>query len=305
MFSCFDLTTLHKKNLIAAVTLGLFLAACSSNENDAEIVNARTPSSYHIVKKGESIEAICARYKISKADLIAINSLKPPYKLFAKQRIRVKSIKSQEGQYYASGDDIVVKNIDDELPKLPDNAMQDHTKEQQNNDHALPMPGAAETGTGTPVLGENVLTEQTTPSQAQQSETTSAFYQWPVQGKVLQSFGQKAADGTIQESVSIQAPAGTKVKSVAQGEVLRAGRLREIQEWGNVVIIKQKDGRVCVYGFLKEVYAKKGQAVSAGDVIGTVGVNKAKNKAMLVFQMRAKKGGKLITVDPMSYFEPR
>lgn len=304
--------------IISLLSLALMIGCSDRANGPAEIVNARAQSSYHIVKKGETIEQICKKYKISRADLIALNNLKPPYKLFNKQRVKIKTIESSNTPYYAASEDLVVKNLDDDkTPTTPSQPESDKNQTMQSDNYSTPIPAindkqkqglsssdlSDDASSATSIQDE--LPENTTTPIEQTSNTTahdgSSVYDWPVTGKVVQTFGQKGTDGAIQQSLSIQAPAGTKVKSVAEGEVVRAGKIRELQELGNMAIVEQKDGNRAIYGFLKEVYVKKGQTVGRGTVLGTVGVNKAKNKAMLVFQLRAKKGGKSVPVDPMKF----
>lgn len=310
---------MQKKTIRVLSLLSIaLLSGCSDRASGpAEIVNARAQSSYHIVKKGETIDQICKKYKISRSDFIALNNLKSPYKLFNKQRVKIKTIESLNSHYYASGDDLVVKNLDDDKT-LNTSSANDIQQKKESSDlqvgttdlNAQPFNSNNEMSLSKEVASDDLpnesLTTQNRPSTEQSPVNTTPYegtslYDWPVFGKVVQSFGQKGSDGAVQQSLSIQAPAGTKVKSVAEGEVVRAGKIRELQELGNIAIVEQKDGHRAIYGFLKEVYVKKGQHIDKGSVIGTVGVNKAKNKAMLVFQLRAKKGGKSIPVDPMKF----
>ena len=68
--------------------------------------------------------------------------------------------------------------------------------------------------------------------------------------------------------VDYAAPTGTPIRSVGDGVVAFAGVQRG---YGNVVEIKHRDGKSTLYAHMHTIAVRKGQAVSQGDRIGTVG----------------------------------
>lgn len=301
-------------NVYIACAVALFLIGCGSDRHSEydmpEIVDGRSQSTYHIVKKGETLDSIAKKYATSKNALIRVNKIKPPYAVYPRQRIKiiktfaVEEDKTSPGAQMGYGPEsgITIQHNPSDQTTSFENAslLSDKSTETEKSPDDLKKvdeQSLSQTSQDTVSEPKEKPLEST-----YEKESTTGIYSQPVQGKIVQRFGQTAADGTVQESLSIQAPPGTKVKSVADGEILRSGKIPELREWGNIIIIKQKDGRVSVYGFLKDVHVKKGQKIVKGQSIGTVGMNKAKNKSMLVYQLRDKRNGKLVPVDPLKYF---
>lgn len=285
---------LHTLCILGA--FGFVLTGCSNSKHESpEVVHVHTQSNYHTVKKGDTLDSIATRYHIAKTDLILINHIKPPYKIYPKQILKIKMLQKKNQKYYAQSDELIIKNLPSET--------QTETTNEIKTEEKGPTTGIAEDASQTPPNPpfETTLEKPNAPHPTEKKPVSDEAYNWPVFGKVIQTFGQKAKDGTIQESLGIQAPAGTKVKSVTSGTVFKAGKFKELRELDNIVVIKQDDGRVSIYGFLKEIYVKKGQKVFQNDPVGTVGMNKIKNKAMLAYQLRASRNGKLVSIDPMPY----
>ena len=73
------------------------------------------------------------------------------------------------------------------------------------------------------------------------------------------------------QGVDFSAPRGTEVVATAGGKVT-ASRQSSLQAgYGNYVSINHGDGFVTHYSHLDEIFVKRGERVSKGDVIGTVG----------------------------------
>src|SRR3954451_8892166 len=76
------------RTLWTAVILGcgLLLAACAGREASVGPGAKPAPSSarheiYIVVQRGHTLDAVAGRFNVAKADIIAINNLKPPYAL--------------------------------------------------------------------------------------------------------------------------------------------------------------------------------------------------------------------------------
>ena len=310
-----------------ALALLLILSSCSERQTPSEIVHGRNQSVYHKVKADETLETIATAHNIDMETLLRNNPrLKKNRRLYRGQRLLI-STKTNEVDmpYYAANDDLTVRKID------PTVSSTDVTPALQSADgkNGTPQPAVQDAGAeplvGEPqMIGEDKLlplsdhnslhkdgevlqpTPSVVPQQASRSlergQTSSdqGHYRRPVIGKILHRFGETADDGSVYKSVYIQAPVGTKVRSVLSGTVLKAGKVRELRQWGNIAMIKLSDGRVAVYGFLKEVYLKKGQQVKTNTIVGTIGKNK--QQPMLVFHLREKVAGKLKPIDPLKFF---
>lgn len=122
---------------------------------------------------------------------------------------------------------------------------------------------------------------------------TSGF-RWPVKGPTLSNYGQKT-DGLRNDGINIGALQGTPVEAAADGEVVYAGNA--VEGFGNLILLKHKNGIVTAYGHLSRMDVAKGQTVHAGDIIGGVGETGSVNAPQLHFQIR--QGGKIL--DPAQF----
>jgi murein DD-endopeptidase MepM/ murein hydrolase activator NlpD len=111
---------------------------------------------------------------------------------------------------------------------------------------------------------------------------------WPVEGKVMKPYGN-GNDG-----INIAAAKGTPIKATAGGDVAYAGAQ---EGYGNLVILKHNEGYMSAYAHLDKILVKKGQLVSKGVQIGTVGTsgNVLQTQPQLKFSM--KKGNATINPD--------
>lgn len=118
-------------------------------------------------------------------------------------------------------------------------------------------------------------------------------WQWPVDGKVTETFGQKT-NGVSSEGIVISATEGTPIKAAQAGEVAFVGR--DTKNYGNIVILRHQDGTMTSYSHAKEISVQKGQQVMSGAQIATVGQSGNAKAPQLHFAMREGKSA----VDPMS-----
>ncbi len=114
-------------------------------------------------------------------------------------------------------------------------------------------------------------------------------------GKIVTEFGQATKSGKS-NGVDIQISAGTPVKAVADGTVIKSGNS---SRFGNLVIIKLDAANVSVaYAHLKDLMLKVGEKISQGDIIGHVASHGYDGgKPQLHFAIR--EGEK--AVDPLKY----
>jgi septal ring factor EnvC (AmiA/AmiB activator) len=111
---------------------------------------------------------------------------------------------------------------------------------------------------------------------------------WPVDGTIIYRFGRVVnPDNTAirWNGIGIAATAGSTVRAVAPGEVMVA---EPIGTYGQTVIIQHGGGDYSVYGSLGSLEVTKGQQVSRGQAIGTVGATDPELPAHLHFEIRPK-----------------
>jgi len=110
-----------------------------------------------------------------------------------------------------------------------------------------------------------------------------AAMRWPVRGgKISSAFGRRG--GRPHEGIDIAAAEGTAVLAAADGTVIYAGD--GIQGYGNLVILRHRQGLVTVYAHNRRNLVQRGTAVRAGEVIAEVGHTGRTSGSHLHFEVR-------------------
>lgn len=120
---------------------------------------------------------------------------------------------------------------------------------------------------------------------------------WPVEGDILYRFGRVINPNnttTRWNGLGIGANAGTPVRSISAGEIVLADA---VGTYGPTVIVQHGGGDYSVYGSLGRIDVRKGQTITKGQTIGTVGATDPDLPAHLHFEIRPK--GR--AVDPLEW----
>lgn len=124
---------------------------------------------------------------------------------------------------------------------------------------------------------------------------------WPVDGSILYNFGRAINPNNTSirwNGIGIEAPLGSPVKAIADGEVMVA---EPIGTYGTTVILQHGGGDYSVYGSLSRTAVNKGSKVKKGQVIGTVGQADPDLAPHLHFEIRPK--GR--ATDPLTWLQSR
>ena len=125
-------------------------------------------------------------------------------------------------------------------------------------------------------------------TQAASSSTSvgsaNGTYGWPASGKIIQNFGG------MNKGIDIAGSEGEKVHAAVNGTVLFDGK---------VVMIRDKDGCVSVYGRVKSITVKQGDQVRKGQAIAVMGTTDVSPRVH--FEIR--KNGK--PIDPLTMLQKR
>jgi septal ring factor EnvC (AmiA/AmiB activator) len=124
---------------------------------------------------------------------------------------------------------------------------------------------------------------------------------WPVDGAILYTFGRAVNPNNTAirwNGIGIEAPLGTPVKAIAEGEVMVA---EPIGTYGLTVIVQHGGGDYSVYGSLQRATVAKGAKVTKGETIGTVGRADPDLSPHLHLEIRPK--GR--AVDPLTWLQAR
>ena len=125
-------------------------------------------------------------------------------------------------------------------------------------------------------------------------DTANSTFRWPVKGRVISSFGKKPG-GLRNEGINIAVPEGTSVRSAESGIIAYAGN--ELKGYGNLILVRHKNGWVTAYAHNKELFVKRGDTVKRGTVIAKAGQTGSVKTPQLHFEVR--KGAS--AVNPMKY----
>ncbi len=151
--------------------------------------------------------------------------------------------------------------------------------------------------------------DETTPEEAEDApaaETAAEqIYVWPVDGDPIRPYSVEAllydqtmSDWRTHDGVDLAAEVGTKVSAMTSGTVTA---VYYDDRYGTTVIIDHGNGLICTYANLEElptVYV--GDAVSAGDTIGSVGATAACESAQ-ESHLHVSAACNGVTVSPLAY----
>jgi septal ring factor EnvC (AmiA/AmiB activator) len=125
---------------------------------------------------------------------------------------------------------------------------------------------------------------------------------WPVEGPIVFNFGREPQpDGVVlrHNGIGIGAPVGTTVKVVAAGTVV------SIRRWGIfglLILVDHGGEHLSLYAQLEQSLVAVGDAVTDGQVIGTVGGANSEYGPHLHFEIR---GAQAIALDPTAWLQQR
>lgn len=107
-------------------------------------------------------------------------------------------------------------------------------------------------------------------------EVPTPVYYKPVIGEVVKE----------RRGVFIRSRCGEFVRAVEAGDVIYAGK--DLENYGWIVIIRQEDGFVSVYGKLDKPWVRMGERVKSRQVIGRVA--RGRNGCGLFYELRDSRG---------------
>jgi murein DD-endopeptidase MepM/ murein hydrolase activator NlpD len=110
---------------------------------------------------------------------------------------------------------------------------------------------------------------------------------WPVQGRLLSSFGARtdpfSGEGATHTGVDLSAPMGTPVRAAADGIIVHA---EWVGGYGRLVIIDHGNGVQTYYGHLSRFEVVVGQEIRRGDVIAESGSSGRVTSPHLHYEVR-------------------
>lgn len=259
---------------------------------------------FHTVQRSETLYSISRSTGVDVYSLAQANDLQPPYSISIGQQLKIPSPTG-----YAVASAPVPDNPSapqppaprgyqvDTLPVSP--GVQPQPAQDDTNSAGLPAipqqpaPVPETTvparGTATPrAESEQAVASAPAPTADPKQDTVlppraGRTFSWPVRGRVLAGFGP-TPDGLHNDGINIAARAGAPVIAAENGVVVYAGS--ELKGFGNLLLVRHADGWMTAYAHLDKALVKKGQKVTKGQAIGTVGSTGGVNQPQLHFEIR-------------------
>lgn len=115
------------------------------------------------------------------------------------------------------------------------------------------------------------------------SISQSEGFRWPVRGRIISSFGKKP-NGENNDGINFAVPEGTSVKAAENGVVIYAGN--ELKSYGNLVLIRHKDGWVSAYAHNRTINVKRGEEIRRGQIVAEAGMTGSVTSPQVHFELR-------------------
>ncbi len=257
------------------------------------------------VGKGETLFALSRRTGVMVTDLAKENSLSQPYVLTSGQELKVPAVRyyvvqpgetaskiarehgvmlTQLSSLNDMGDAYAVKQgqklrlpLDSILPPTADEIQ---TAKNEARPPAQPPQPTVETPSEQSAQAEP---QDQTPLPQPATAAPMPVFAWPLDGKILSGFGAKPS-GQFNDGVNIAARSGQPVRAAADGEVVYASN--QLKGFGNLLLIRHKNGWLTAYAHNEALLVKKGTTVQRGEVVARAGSTGSVQAAQLHFEVR-------------------
>ncbi len=264
---------------------------------------------YHFVKKGDTLYSIAWKYGLDYKQIAYNNRIKPPYRIFKGQKLRLSSAHSRKQVASRSSASRSSKKTTSK-PKVSSSS----GRYKESNKSKKHYHSKSKTSTKTNSSSrKKTAVSKTTGSKTRSSKQyaakrgnmtkaaaktrTATFtgskrlkWKWPVKGKIIQRY----SPGSGKKGIDISAPKGTLIKSAEAGKVVYSGQ--GLVGYGRLVIIKHNDTYLSAYAHNQQLLVNEGQLVKKGQSIARLG-RSGTDRYKLHFEIR--KNGK--PVNPVSY----
>jgi lipoprotein NlpD len=218
----------------------------SERKARAETKPAAVGRTVHVVRSGDTLSRIAARYGVSRKALIDANKLARPEQLRVGQRILVPGAQMAVGEKPMRLIDAVLAN----------------------GDVLLVRAGSRRVPTRFYMAESSV-------------DNQGIEFSWPVEGQVISPFGRRRMGWHA--GLDIKAEIGSPILAAAPGTVISSGQERA---YGRVIRVEHEGGFVTVYAHNLENLVEVGDRISAGTIIGTVGRSGRVTGPHLHFEIR-------------------
>ncbi|MEK9827949.1 MAG: peptidoglycan DD-metalloendopeptidase family protein [Rhodospirillales bacterium] len=252
----------------------------------------RLPPSQRLyrVQEGDSLSGIAAKFRVNSEEIAVINFLPPPYRLNEGDWLGIPlSDRENLGQN---------KDLLSGQKKSSKNLKSDSVIVTTEDLEPLSLGREPLVSSKKAIVSKRERKLGASVEKAAKASGLEKEFLTPLDGPVISDFGSQA-DGRRNDGINISAPRGAPVRSVQDGEVIYSGDA--LQGYGNLVLIKHRDGYVSAYAHMESILAKRGVTVSKGQTIGTVGSSGGVPSPQLHFELRKNN----VAIDPAALFPKR
>jgi murein DD-endopeptidase MepM/ murein hydrolase activator NlpD len=250
----------------------------------------------HVIKPGETINAIARAYRIPEKRILEANNLQGEHALRAGQTIVIPLNEAP----VAAASAPVAPERQDAASAPPNSGPASLAASPSGPALAAATPGDGQRNTaGAAVSGQlagtsgqikavpavkNLAPEASCDAALSNPlPRTGQTFRRPVEGLIIAQFGPQR-DGTVNEGVTISVPKGTPIKAAENGVVAYVGD--ELPGFGNLILIRHADEYVTAYAHADEILVKKCDIVKRGQIVGKAGATGDASQPELHFEIR-------------------
>jgi len=262
----------------------------------------------HQVQSGDTLAGIARRYGLGTNELVRANALAPPYAVTAGQ---ILTLPGAAGPVVAG----VTPNPASSLATPPPSPMasvvqpapvMERAPRGAVESAALPPPAPSPALSPPPAMNHGPIQPASLPvpqplvppDDDEPAARPGRGFLWPVRGSVISDYGAKPG-GLQNDGINIAAPRGAAIRAAEGGSVVYAGN--ELRGFGNLLLIRHRDGWITAYAHADELLVKRGDTVLRGQTIGKVGSTGGVGSPQLHFEIR--RGSR--PLNPRDYLGPQ
>ena len=251
------------------------------------------PDGVIALRPGDTIYILANRYRVTPRKIILANQLAPPYDLGHLTQLNLPKPRNHQVISGDSVDSIAARYGVDRYALIRLNGLQEPYHLTADTNLAIPRKldySALETSASSPApASTTTATASATPRPAD-----GLGFIWPAKGALVERFGL-VSSGVQNDGINIAGTAGDAVRAAYDGEIAFVGS--GLKSFGNMVLVKHKDGWITAYAHLGEIAVKEGDRIRQGAPIGTMGQSGKVQNPQLHFQLRKSR----TPVDPVPY----
>lgn len=228
----------------------------------------------YLVKKGDNLHSIAKKNFVALRELIEINSINYPYKIFPNQKIVIPKVNFH---YVKEGETLysISRMYDLDRYKLASINGLDSKQLIFPNQKLIISKNFKK-------FSKKYKNNKNKEKKEKQQKSTESFI-WPVKGQVISKFGE-IKPGLHNDGINIKSSLGEDVLASKDGKVVYIGN--EIPGYGNLILIKHKGNWITAYAHLKKIFIERGSYIKKGTKIGEVGSTGNVIEPQLHFEIR-------------------